>query len=83
MGKILNFLNIYSEVYFGTFKVYSDWAQSEATNEMQLIELALLPGVFVCILYWLLPIWLGKTIAIALMIPPMYIMAMLFKHEYA
>jgi hypothetical protein len=57
---------------------YSKWAESQASNDTDLIILAIFPAFLLGLQYWLLPFWLCKTIAVAFLIPPLWVLSVSF-----
>ena len=54
---------------------YSKWVESQASNDTDLIILAIFPAFLLGLQYWLLPFWLCKTIAIAFLFPPLWVLS--------
>ena len=57
---------------------YSKWVESQASNDTDLIILAIFPAFLLGLQYWLLPFWLCKTIAIAILFPPLWVLSISF-----
>jgi len=58
---------------------YAKWVESQASNDTDLIIFAILPAFLLGLLqYWLLPFWLCKTIAIAILFPPLWVLSISF-----
>ena len=57
---------------------YSKWAESQASNDTDLIILAIFPAFLLGLQYWLLPFWLCKTIVIAILFPPLWVLFISF-----
>ena len=63
----------YTFGFFDVIQAYCGWADSQAKNQTDFLVLALGPIFLLSLLLWLLPAWLGKTIALILLAPALYI----------
>ena len=57
---------------------YSKCVESQASNDTDLIILAISPAFLLGLQYWLLPFWFCKTIAAAFLIPPLWVLSVSF-----
>lgn len=67
-----DFMRRYTLGFFGLIKDYCDWADSQAKSQADLLMLAFGPLFLLGLVLWLLPAWLGKTIALVLLAPMLY-----------
>jgi hypothetical protein len=62
---------------FSAIKAYCDWAESEARSQRDLLLLAALPMLGLCLFLWLMPSWVSHLVALALLAPVFYIGSLL------
>ena len=71
--KFYEFMRRYALGFFGLIQVYCGWAESQAQNQKDLLVLGLGPIFLLALVLWLLPVWLGKTLALILLAPALYV----------
>jgi hypothetical protein len=74
------FMTRYTMGLFGLIKRYCDWAESQAKSRNDLLLLGLGPIGLLGLMLWMLPAWLGKTIALILLAPVLYVAYIVFQH---
>lgn len=68
-----DFMQRYTLGLFGVIKGYCDWVESEAKTDKDSLFLLLGPLLLLGLVLWGLPAWLGKTIALVLLAPVLYL----------
>lgn len=68
-----NFMQRYTLGLFGVIKGYCDSVETEAKTDRDLLVLMLAPLLLLGLVLWMLPVWLGKTIAMVLLAPVLYL----------
>lgn len=63
----------YTMSVFSAIKAYCDWAESEAQSQRDLLLLAALPVLGLCLFLWLMPSWVSHLVALALLAPVFYV----------
>lgn len=58
---------------FRSISAYCKWAESKAKTENDLLVFVLGPVLLLCLVLWSLPAWLGKGIALVLLLPVLYL----------
>ena len=79
MDKLFNSLNRYTFGFFGLTSGYCNWAARQASNQGELVMLALAPGVVAVLLLWILPNWLAKPLAFILILPFLHIAVLVIR----
>jgi hypothetical protein len=74
------FMKRYTLGLFGVIKGYCDWAESQAKGQVDLFVLTLGPIGLLGLILWSLPAWLGKTIALILLAPVLYLIFVALQH---
>lgn len=67
------FMQRYTLGLFGVINGYCDWIGKEAKTDKDSLLLLLAPIATIGLILWLLPAWLGKTIALILLAPVLYL----------
>ena len=73
------FMKRYTLGLFGVIKSYCDWAESQAKSQGDLLLLAFGPLLLLGLVLWSLPAWIGKTIALILLAPVLYLAFVAFQ----
>lgn len=68
-----SFMQRYTLGIFGVIKGYCDWVASQAKTDRDSLTLLLGPLLLLSLALWLLPYWLGQTIALVLLSPALYL----------
>jgi hypothetical protein len=71
--KFDEFMKRYTLGFFELIQAYCGWAESQAKNQTDLLLLGLGPIFLIGLVLWLLPVWLGKTLALVLLAPALYV----------
>lgn len=79
MKKLDELLRRYTLLFFGLIEAYCGWAKSQAKNQADLIVLGLGPVVLLGLALLFLPNWLGKTLALVLLAPTLYVVYMILR----
>ena len=77
--KLHNFMMRYTFGLHRAIKSYCNWAESQAKNQTDLFLLVVGPILVFGLVLWLLPAWLGKTIALILLAPALYFVYLAIK----
>lgn len=73
MDKLFKVLNRYTFGFFNLTSGYCNWAARHASNQGELVMLALAPGVVAGLLIWILPNWIAKPLAFILIVPFLHV----------
>ena len=74
------FMKRYTLGLFGVIKSYCDWAELQAKSQGDLLLLAFGPLLLLGLVLWSLPAWIGKTIALILLAPVLYLAFVALQH---
>lgn len=77
--KFDEFMRRYTLGFFGLIQAYCGWAESQAQNQKDLLVLGLGPIFLLALVLWLLPVWLGKTLALILLAPALYVVCQVLR----
>lgn len=77
--KFDEFMRRYTIGFFELIQAYCAWAESQAKSQTDLLLLGIAPAFLIGMMYWLLPVWLGKTLALVLLAPALYVVFVILR----
>lgn len=79
MDRFHNFMMRYTLGLWGHISSYCKWAESQAKDDKDLLVLGIGPVFVLGLLLWSLPGWIGKPIALIVLLPALYLAFMVLR----